>query len=28
MCPNCFLAKEVKKIHETSYKEAEFDADT
>jgi len=28
MCPNCFLAKEVKKIHETSFKEAGFDAET
>ncbi len=28
ICPNCFLAKEIKNIHETSFKEAEHDAET
>jgi len=28
VCPNCFLAKEIKKIHDTSLKEAESDAET
>jgi hypothetical protein len=26
ICPNCFLAKEIKRIHDTGLKEAEFDA--
>jgi hypothetical protein len=28
ICPNCFLVKEIKNIHETSFREAEHDAET
>ena len=26
VCPNCFLAKQIKNIHENGFKEAESDA--